>query len=174
MFSAAASATACSMVNMDLLNSVKEAGQVLRKEWIKQLMGIYHRSILPPVLESKLSDDTILVQRQYDAGIAVIKIPEERYETFYPTLSEADYARLTVGEDGFEQIHRESIVMKYESRIFSLEDYLNDFTDELMVSVRERQMKANQNMAANLDGSCGEKIHSFMINMLKKESGLTG
>ncbi|MGL5434609.1 MAG: hypothetical protein ACRDBO_04310 [Lachnospiraceae bacterium] len=115
----------------------------------------------------KIDDATVLVQRTSDKAVAVVKVAEESYEWFCPTLSKEDFAWLTDDEDGFGQIDREAIFMKSESAIFSLADYLVNFAQDRTAAVRERQIKANETMAANLDGSCGEKIHSFIIDILK-------
>ena len=51
---------------------------------------------------------------------------------------------------------------------------LGGFMDALaegkLKAVRSRQMKELETMAANLDGTCGKKVHAHMMRILQGET----
>jgi len=116
----------------------------------------------------KLNNFTILAQRNWDNGLAVVNVEEESYELFYPALSEEDFAVLVEAEDGFEKMEKKDAFFRRESRIFSLEGFMEDLADDKLSGVREQQMQELSTLAANLDGSCGTKIHEYVMYIIKK------
>ena len=116
----------------------------------------------------KLNDFTILAQRNWDNGLAVINVEEEYYEIFYPALSEEDFTILVEDEDGFEKMERKNAFFRKESRIFSMEGFMDDLADDKLGGVRERQMQELSTLAVNLDGSCGTKVNEYMMRILKE------
>lgn len=117
----------------------------------------------------KIDDSSVLVQRYRDGGAAVINIEDGTYNFFYPTLSEEDYEGFLKDQDGFEKTERQYGFFCWESRIFSLEGFIDALYENKLEGVRERQMMELETMAANLDGTCGEKVHTFIMDVLKKE-----
>lgn len=120
-------------------------------------------------LGAKLDENSIIVQRNWDDAVAIVNVEDETYEMFYPTLSEEDFAKLTEGEDGFEKIDEKSGFFRRESKIFSFEGFVDDLIHDRLAGVRERQLKELSTLAANLDGTCGIKVHEYMMNVLENK-----
>ena len=118
----------------------------------------------------KMDDKTILVQRCRDGKTAAINVEDNTCTAFYPTLSDEDYGKLTKGEDGFEKIEKKYGFFCYESRIFSLGGFMDALAEGKLQAVRSRQMKELETMAANLDGTCGKKVHVHMMRILQGET----
>lgn len=118
---------------------------------------------------AKLDENSIIVQRNLDDAVAIVNIEDETYEMFYPTLSEEDFAKLTDGEDGFEKVDEKSGFFRRESKIFSFEGFVDDLIHDRLTGVRERQLKELSTLAANLDGTCGIKVHEYMMNVLENK-----
>lgn len=118
---------------------------------------------------AKLDKNSIIVQRNYDDAVAIVNVEDETYEMFYPTLSEEDFAKLTEGEDGFEKVDEKSGFFRRESKIFSFEGFIDDLIHDRLTGVRERQLKELSTLAANLDGTCGIKVHEYMMNVLENK-----
>lgn len=115
----------------------------------------------------KLERSDFLVQRRYDDAMAVVNVEDETYEMFYPTLSEEDFDRLTGGEDGFEKMEMKHGFFRRESRVFSFEGFLQDLVLGRLDAVRERQLNELSTMADNLDGTCGIRVHEYMMDVLE-------
>lgn len=118
---------------------------------------------------SKINENTIIVQRNWDDAVAIVNVEDETYEMFYPTLSEEDFAKLTEGEDGFEKIDEKSGFFRRESKIFSFEGFVDDLIHDRLTDIRERQLKELSTLATNLDGTCGIKVHEYMMNVLENK-----
>ncbi len=157
-----------SMVKLD-----KESGQttLLTKDFWKDSKettnGYNSEKFLSSEFGGKLNEGAIMVQRNYDNAVAIIQVENETYEMFYPTMTEEDYEKLTQGEDGFEKIDEKSGFFRKESKIFSFEDFLDDLVHDRLKDVRTRQLKELSTLAANLDGTCGIKVHEYMMNVLE-------
>jgi len=115
---------------------------------------------------AKMDQDVIIVQRNCDDAAAMIHVEDETYEMFYPTLTEKDFTKLTEGEDGFEKMEKKSGFFRRESRIFSFEGFLEDLVHDRLNDVRVRQLEELSTLAANLDGTCGENVHEYMMAVL--------
>ncbi len=118
---------------------------------------------------AKMDQDVIIVQRNCDDAAAMIRVEDETYEMFYPTLTEKDFAKLTEGENGFEKMEKKSGFFRRESRIFSFEGFLEDLVHDKLNDVRVRQLEELSTLAANLDGTCGEKVHEYMMAVLENK-----
>jgi len=57
----------------------------------------------------------------------------------------------------------------YESINYTVEDFLDDLVNNNLGEVIEKQKKESK-IAANLDGSCGEKVYQYMINILRQQN----
>ena len=69
--------------------------------------------------------------------------------------------------DGFEKIDTVAEFSRKESAFFSLEGFLDDLTAGRLEGVGERQKEALKTLAANLDGTCGEKVHECIKEKCK-------
>lgn len=118
---------------------------------------------------AKLEVGVIIVQRRWDDATAVVHVEDETYEIFYPTLKEADFLKLTEGEDGFEKTDEKSGFFRRESKIFSFEGFIDDLVHDRLAGVRERQLNELSTLATNLDGTCGIKVHEYMMNVLENK-----
>jgi hypothetical protein len=118
---------------------------------------------------AKIDEDAIIVQRNYDDAVAMIYVEDETYEMFYLTLGENEFAKLTEGEDGFEKMEKKSGFFRRESRIFSFEGFLDDLLHDRLNGVRIRQLEELSSLAVNLDGTCGIKVHEYMMNVLENK-----
>ena len=49
---------------------------------------------------------------------------------------------------------------------------MNDLLYGELESVKARQLKELSSFAANLDGTCGEKVHAFMMNALGENKNI--
>lgn len=160
--------------NMVKLN--KETGEVslCRKElWSEADIPAndYHPShYFVSCFAKKKDDTTFWVQRTRDDALIEFNVVTEEYQIHYPTMTEESLERLLQNEDGFERWNKDWYAFgRRESRLFSLEDFIEDFVSGKLESVREKQMEELKDFAANMDGTCGEKVHQFMMSVLEKE-----
>ena len=116
---------------------------------------------------AKLSESSIIVQRNWDDATAIVNVESGTFNMFYPTLSNENFYELTEGEDGFEKIDEKSGFFRRESKLFSFEGFLDDLIHERLNGVRERQRKELSTLAANLDGTCGIKVHEYMMDVIE-------
>ncbi len=118
---------------------------------------------------AKIDQNDIIVQRHYDDAAALIHVEDETYEMHYPTLDEKDFAKLTEGEDGFEKMDNRCGFFRRESKVFSFEGFVKDLISNRLEEVRGRQLEELSTLAANLDGTCGIKVHEYMMNVLENK-----
>lgn len=111
----------------------------------------------------KLDDEKILIQRNTDLAMAIIYVEQNLYEIFYPKLDENSYDRLLDGQDGFDKTSLEALFCCWESNLFPLEDFISNFADGKYAGIKERQLNVLQDLAANLDGTCGKKVHDYLM-----------
>ena len=96
-----------------------------------------------------------------------LKVKEEKFRICYPEISVQEMDGLLKNTDGFERINPAySAFARRESRLFSMEDFMEDLVSGRLERVRERQLQELSEFAVNLDGSCGEKVHGFMMDIL--------
>lgn len=117
----------------------------------------------------KLDDTHILVQRKCDCAMAKVDVINNTFEQFMPTLSDVDFEALMAGVDGFEKAGRYEYFCRRESKIFTIQGFIDELVEGRLEGVRERQLKALETLAANLDGTCGKKVHEYMMNVLEGE-----
>lgn len=116
----------------------------------------------------KVNENTVWIQRTYDDALIVLDTETESYEICYPTLTSQALDKVLENQDGFERPNRDYYAFaRRESRLFSMEDFMEDFVSGGLEKVREKQLEALSEFAVNLDGSCGEKVHQFMMGVLR-------
>ncbi len=113
-----------------------------------------------------VDEDTLLIQKRRDASLLELNVRTWEYQVHHPKLVEGEFEKLLEGEDGFEKINTNMVFARRESRYFSFEDFLDDLVNERFDDAMERQKEAMKTIAVNLDGTCGEKIHEFMMDVL--------
>lgn len=121
---------------------------------------------LSSIFGKKIDNNTIWVQRIHDDKIGVIQIEDETYEEFYLTLTSENYEQLINNEDGFEKRGKNSAFCRRESRIFTLEGYVKDLTEGRLNNVKVRQLQELSTLSANMDGTCGSKVHEYMMGIM--------
>lgn len=149
-----------------------EASLLLEDFWKnaqKKRSGYYQKFLLSSTFGAKMSKQTVMVQRNCDAAAAIIDVESEECESFYPSLTEEDFIKLMEGEDGFEKTEKKSGFFRRESKIFSLEGFMDDLVNDRLKDAMTRQLKELSTLAANLDGSCGIKVHEYMMSILEKK-----
>ncbi len=109
---------------------------------------------------------TLLVQRLFDGGMAQIDIVNEVYNFFYPCMSEDAFSRFTDGQDGFEKTDDDNNFSCRESVLFSIKKFLSFLVDGDYSSSRKAQLEALPSLSADLEGTCGKKVHEFIIKEL--------
>lgn len=114
-----------------------------------------------------VSENRVLVQRFADKRMALIDVFNDTYTEFVPQLSEADFQTVLKGNDGFRKDGKDGYFAMRESDMYSLEFFLNQFVRTGWKEIKERQLKALEAFAANLDGSCGEKVHEAVVREIK-------
>ncbi len=117
----------------------------------------------------RIDDTHLLVQRKCDCAMAKVDVINNTYEQFVPTLSDEDFDKLMAGEDGFEKAGKLDYFCRRESKIFTISGFIDDLVEGRLEDVRERQLEALSTLAANLDGTCGEKVHEYMMDVLESE-----
>lgn len=117
-------------------------------------------------LAKMLDDTTLLIQKRRDASLLEMNVHTGEYQVHHPKLAEGELEQLLDGEDGFEKSYTNGEFARRESRYFSFEGFLDDLVHERFGDAMERQKEAMQTMAVNLDGTCGEKVHEFMMSVL--------
>lgn len=133
----------------------------------------YHPSYLYAATFGKAwGQDSLLVQRSSDYTLAKIDVQSDTFAITNPMLTESSFARLIKGEDGFERPFEKWTYMYQESPLFPTDGFLQLMQGdaEKIAEISERQREALSDIAANLDGSCGEKTHVFVMGELTHEN----
>lgn len=117
---------------------------------------------------NKLNEKQIVIQRTYDAAVAIVDVEMEEYSVHYPKYTDETMHKLLDGQDGFEKWQTYYSFCRRESRLFSLEGFIDDLVNDRLEDVKVRQKEALSVVAANLDGTCGEKVYEFMMKVLEE------
>lgn len=118
----------------------------------------------------KIDENTLWIQRTFDDALIELKVDKEEYRIHYPTMNSQALENLLRNEDGFERPNRDYYAFaRRESRLFPMEGFMKELVSGHLEDVHERQLQELSDFAAHLDGSCGQKVHEFMMNELRKE-----
>lgn len=112
-------------------------------------------------------ENRFLIQRFSDKRMALINVSDDTYMEFIPRLSEGDLETVRKENEGFGKDNKAGYFAMRESRMYSLEYFLKQFTRTGWEEIRNRQVDALESFAANLDGSCGEKVHEAVVRATK-------
>lgn len=163
-----------------LVRVEKETGKA--KIWLPELWehldeacSDYHPNVHHAVgFAKKVQDNHLWIQRTRDAALVDIDLATESYTIHYPKLSEEAFATLLDGQDGFERrLENYSPFARYESGIFPMENFVEELLSGRLEAVKARQLEELSDFAANLDGTCGEKVHEFVMKMLEESGGVS-
>ncbi|RKD35263.1 NHL repeat-containing protein [Lacrimispora algidixylanolytica] len=155
------------MIKLDKITG--KTSLLLKSFWNKaekEVNGYSPNQFLTSEFGARWDENKLIVQRNCDEAVAIINVDDGTWDMFYPTLNKADYSKMIDGEDGFEKREKKSGFFRRESKIFSLEGFIDDLVHDRLTGVRERQLKELSTLAANLDGTCGIKVHEHMMNVL--------
>lgn len=114
-----------------------------------------------------LDRERVMVSRLWDGALLEVNAAKNTVRTYHPGMSEESLGRLEAMGDGFEKIDTVAEFSRKESAFFSLEGFLDDLTAGRLEGVGERQKEALKTLAANLDGTCGEKVHECIKEKCK-------
>lgn len=109
---------------------------------------------------------TLLVQRLADGALAELNVESETYKICYPKMSEESFQKFMEGQDGFEKLGKDNNFACRENSLFPIKKFLIFLVKEDYSKIRERQMQSLCYMNANMDGSCGKKVHEFMMEQV--------
>lgn len=120
-------------------------------------------------LNKIMDEDTLLIQKRRDASLLELNVRTGEYQIHHPKLAPGEFEKLLEGEDGFEKSYTNGEFARRESKYFSFEGFLDDLVNDRLGSAMARQKKEMETMAVNLDGTCGEKVHQFMMGVLTQK-----
>lgn len=149
-----------------------EMSRLIPKFWEKvtEACNGYHPKIHGAYwFAKKLNEKQIAIQRMCDGALAAVDIETEEYIVHHPHYTEETMHKLLDGQDGFEKLQTYYAFCRRESRLFSLEGFIDDLVNDRLEEVKVRQKEALSVAAANLDGTCGEKVYEFMMKVLAEE-----
>lgn len=149
-----------------------EAVMLLSELWKvpeNRINGFNSKVFLNAGFSRKLDENTLYVQRNCDAALLKINVTQGTCEAYHPRMSKESLAHLMQGEDGFEKADTTADFSRKESPFFSLGGFVDDLVGDRLEQVKIRQKEALRTMAANLDGTCGEKVHAYIRKELDAE-----
>lgn len=151
----------------------KETGEIsmllpeIWKDAITSSNGYHPRKNCVSMFAKKIDENSFYVQRYWDNMLFCIQVDTESYEEIIPKLSEETYQELMNGQDGFEQVDPAGVFACRESKLFSLENFIDALVNDRLEDVKKRQKESLTHMAVNLDGTCSQKICEFMMSELE-------
>jgi hypothetical protein len=112
----------------------------------------------------------LFLQRSCDYALFLLNPSDDAVQEIDCSLSNESLKRIYSESDGFEKDTLDSEFSQKESTFYPLNDFLNDLTKnpKKMSKIRSRQMRELQPLANNLDGTCGEKTHQKIMEILEE------
>ena len=122
-----------------------------------------------------LNNHEFIVQRSHDGKAAVINVDDVNVENndfgncreFYIKISDVDLERKLENSDGFEKMCDNGYFCQKESIYLSTEQFLDRMVAGDWDVILKRQQEYVKSLALN-PGTCGEKVHEFVMNSLIK------
>lgn len=114
-----------------------------------------------------VDENTLLIQKRRDGSLLELNVHTCEYKIHHPKLVPGEREKMLQGADGFEKDYTNGKFARRESKYFSLEGFLDDLVNDRFGDVMARQREAMKTIAVNLDGTCGEKVHEFMMQILQ-------
>lgn len=122
--------------------------------------------MLDNLINGRIDDAHLLVQRNTDRMAAIVDVVNETYEEFPAAFCEGDYQKFIAGSDGFEKACKRAGFYRKENAVFPLKSFVQELAEGKLDSVKKRQLAELSTLAANLDGTCGERVHRYMMDVL--------
>ena len=113
--------------------------------------------------------DRWVIQRTRDLHMFLIDLRDESYEEFVPEIPEDIFDKLVPKDGGFFKGDVFDYFRMSESRLFPLENFLDNFAENGYENVKAQQKEALATLASNLDGTCGVKTHEYLKNVILNE-----
>lgn len=120
----------------------------------------------------QIDQNHILVQRLWDGALAKVNVDTDQYTIQYPMMCKESYQKFVMHQTGFEKKGEGNNYVCMESKIISLDLFLNKLINQELADLKEQQIETLTSMATNLDGSCGEKVHNCLMDKLELEDDL--
>ena len=118
----------------------------------------------------KIDERHLLIQRFIDGKFIKINVDNGSYTSFYIDLNDKLLDRLLQTNNGF---YFDSANLSYrmkESAYFPMNKFLKGMDRCGYKDESEKQMRIVGKLAPNLDGSCGKKVHAFIMQQIKRKT----
>lgn len=118
----------------------------------------------------KKDEEHLVIQRYYDGRQGLLNIITGDVEIFEDVWSDEELAafRAELPPDRrFDAMDPNHGFYASEDGYYTLERFLGDLCGGHLDCVRERQLESLSGFCVNLDGTCGEKTHRFVMDSLK-------
>ncbi len=112
----------------------------------------------------------LYLQNSLDNTLYLLNPDDDSVREIPCQLSSDSLDRFYAQTDGFDKDSIDAEFSQKECTLFSLNSFLDDLTShpDKMTAIHGRQMKELQPLAANLDGTCGEKTHQEIMQIVKR------
>ena len=111
-------------------------------------------------------EGVFVIQRLTDHHMAIVNAVKNTYREFVPRYSEADFKDFRTEDAGFGKLRKNSYFCIREDRRFPMELFIKGFCEHGYANLKEKQLRELSNMAENLDGTAGQKMHEFIMRDL--------
>jgi len=153
----------------------KETGEVklLLKDFVQEKQvacnGYHSKYMLAINYSGWYDDNTIWVRRESDKAVALMNVETGDFSVVYPSVSEETLKGMLKDQHGFGGYNGCHTYYRAESRLFSLESFLKDLEESNFGDAPELQALTKRGLAANPDGTCGEKVHQYIMGEFDRQ-----
>lgn len=74
-----------------------------------------------------------------------------------------------MAEEAFSKKTEQDYFAARECEAYTIEDFIDDLVNNRLEEVRVRQLEAVKDLAANLDGTCGQKVYEYLADEILNE-----
>ncbi len=112
------------------------------------------------------ADGRILFQRAVDGKIACVDPVTGKYDLIEPEIGEDLRRNIILShEEHFEKYRIDHCYIGYEDEFYMFSDFVEDLCSGGLENVKVRQMQDLDMIGANLDGTCGLKVHDELMRI---------
>lgn len=112
-------------------------------------------------------EDHVIIQRTCDAKAAIVNLSDMSYEEI-DVYYDRDILNKYSESDGFEKINSDSLYTKRESVYHTLDEFFDDLINNKLEAQKDKQLSEIGSMAVNTDGSAGEHIYKYSLELFEK------